>query len=816
MEEITRCELIVIEQDTQWTNVTKSMVSHLDTSRTMSIVLLQWRNLVKMMRHNLLARNKLCSHQIPITTIPSTTSVLKITVQKVKVKIQDLSSLKMIGVADIKERLYAMRNNVKAITKPHITHSVKSRNRISSFVCYDSNNWHLRLGHLSHEKLTVMKKNYHAIRCNKTDLPCHICHLAKQKRLPYSNSVSRSANVFDIVHIDIWSPMSMPSTSGHRYFLTVVDDKSRFTWLYFMKAKSEVPDLVRNFTAMISTQFGSKIKCIRSDNGREFYINDFYVENGIEHQTSCVETPQQNDIVERNHQHILGVARSLIFQSELPHYLWDYDISHAILLINKQPTKYLSYKSPYAVLYNNQPNISNLRVFGCLCYASILTSHRRKLDHRARRCNFLGLKSGVKGCIVIDISTHEIFISRNTAFYEQIFPYKNIMKNQSYAENNYPPRPIVDKIYDFTTIEQKDNQDMTRLNSDPNSAYEISDQNQILDSDSNFHDDESHTNASSYNSHHPYQEQTSLFAPRHSLRKKYRPSYLQDYHCSMMIYADNAKTNDNALIKYPLSKSMSYERLSHNHRHYSMSIYFDIEPTHYEEAIKSECWRDAIRKELTALNDNKTWIIFHLPSNKRAIGCKWVFKTKHKSDGSIERHKARLVAKGFTQTEGVDFLETFSPVIKMTTIRVIFALAFAYNWHLHQLDINTAFLHGDLKEEVYMKIPLGVHVKNPKLVCKLQKSIYGLKQASRQWHDKLTGILIQSGYTKSIADYSLFTKSSNTNFTAILVYVDDLILTGNCMTEIDYMKCLLNDKFSIKYLGQLKFFLGMEIARTTK
>lgn len=203
-----------------------------------------------------------------------------------------------------------------------------------------------------------------------------------------------------------------------------------------------------------------------------------------------------------------------------------------------------------------------------------------------------------------------------------------------------------------------------------------------------------------------------------------------------------------------------------------------IEPVHYADAVKHDCWKNAIKEELVALDKNGTWVLTELPSEKRPIGCKWVFKIKHRADGSIERYKARLVAKGFTQTEGLDYLETFSPVVKMTTIRVILSLAAANNWYLHQLDVNTAFLHGDLDKEVYMKVPPGLSA-SPNLVCKLQKSLYGLKQASRQWHAKLAGVLMDSGYVKSTADHSLFLKSTTNSFTAILVYVDDLVLTGN-------------------------------------
>jgi hypothetical protein len=137
--------------------------------------------------------------------------------------------------------------------------------------------------------------------------------------------------------------------------------------------------------------------------------------------------------------------------------------------------------------------------------------------------------------------------------------------------------------------------------------------------------------------------------------------------------------------------------------------------------MKNEHWRSAINAELSALSENNTWTLVNLPSDKRAMGCKWVIKLKLHVDGYVVRYKARLVAKGFTQTEGIDYLDTFSPVVKMTTARILMSIAASQNWPLFQLDVNTAFLHGDLSEEVYMKPPPGLHVSHPDLVCKLQR-----------------------------------------------------------------------------------------------
>jgi hypothetical protein len=172
------------------------------------------------------------------------------------------------------------------------------------------------------------------------------------------------------------------------------------------------------------------------------------------------------------------------------------------------------------------------------------------------------------------------------------------------------------------------------------------------------------------------------------------------------------------------------------------------------------------------------------------------------------------VAKGYNQVEGLDFFDKFSPVAKITTVRTLIALAAIKSWHLHQMDVNNAFLHGDLREDVYMTVPQGVTSPKPNQVCKLIKSLYGLRQASRKWYERLTSLLISQGYLQSSSDYSLFTLTKQDSFTALLVYIDDIILAGNSLAEFDRIKTIMDEEFKIKDLGKLRYFLGIEVAHS--
>jgi hypothetical protein len=238
------------------------------------------------------------------------------------------------------------------------------------------------------------------------------------------------------------------------------------------------------------------------------------------------------------------------------------------------------------------------------------------------------------------------------------------------------------------------------------------------------------------------------------------------------------------------------------------------EPADVDEALADASWRAAMKEELESIVDNQTWQLTALPGGHRAIGLKWVFKVKRGPDGEIVKYKARLVAKGYAQRQGVDFDEVYAPVARLETVRTLLALAAHNGWHVHHMDVKSAFLNGDLAEEVYVHQPPGfLDDKQPQHVLKLSKALYGLRQAPRAWYAKLDATLSELGFGRSRLEHAVYRRGDNTNFLLVGVYVDDLIITGTSDAEIQEFKAEMSRKFRMSDLGLLTYYLGIEVVQ---
>ena len=241
------------------------------------------------------------------------------------------------------------------------------------------------------------------------------------------------------------------------------------------------------------------------------------------------------------------------------------------------------------------------------------------------------------------------------------------------------------------------------------------------------------------------------------------------------------------------------------------------EPTNYEEAMMSpdsDKWLEAMKSEIGSMYENQVWTLVDLPDDRKAIENKWIFKKKTDADGNVTVYKARLVAKGFRQVQGVDYDETFSPVAMLKSVRIMLAIAAFFDYEIWQMDVKTTFLNGYLKEDLYMMQPVGfVDPKDAKKVCKLQRSIYGLVQASRSWNLRFDEVIKAFGFIQAYGEACIYKKVSGSSVAFLILYVDDILLIGNDIKLLESIKGYLNKSFSMKDLGEAAYILGIKIYR---
>jgi Reverse transcriptase (RNA-dependent DNA polymerase) len=551
------------------------------------------------------------------------------------------------------------------------------------------------------------------------------------------------------------------------------------TWVYLLKKKDEVAKVFKSFYTMIQNQFDKGIKVFRSDNGGEFVkrtLREFFVNKGIIHETTCVGTPQQNGVAERKNRHILETARSLLFEYRVPQYFWDCAVIMAVYMINRLPTKANDFHTPLNTLdkFVSIPSILNLppKIFGCVAYVHIQKQHRTKIEPNAKRCVLLGVGLNQKGYKCYDPVEKKWYVTMDVIFIENE-PYFNTYssqgENKGDDENKYMwlNETSFSEIHPSTSpVELPIHQNQTQHTYSTLTTEVISQAVNPTEFQSTNLDPEPELMSASEHEeiHKPEVDQTRTSDLEHVFRRDQmrriwiptsegmiqtdpippEPMSPEDHPMvSISNYILPLRTNrgkpskryvpedgTSETIKYPIANYVSTSKLSEPLKDFSETILSLKVPKNIEEALRDPKWVHAMDVEMEALNKNNTWSLVELPKGKKSVGCKWVYTIKFGTNGKIERYKARLVAKGFTQTYGIDFKETFSPLAKLNTVRVLLSLAANLDWPLHQFDVKNAFLHGDLKEEIYMEPPPGyTQSGTTQLVCRLHKALYGLKQS---------------------------------------------------------------------------------------
>ncbi|KAJ3705686.1 hypothetical protein LUZ61_009391 [Rhynchospora tenuis] len=481
-------------------------------------------------------------------------------------------------------------------------------------------------------------------------------------------------------------------------------------------------------------------------------------------------TPQ-NGIAERKHRHIVELGLASMNAASIPLEYWDTIFESTLFVINRLPATPNDMQSPFEKLFKQVPDYQFLHTLGCECYPLLRPYNQHKLQPRSEVCVFMGYSALHKGYKCLHIPTQRLYISRHVKFIENKFPFANLASLTT--PDSSPVVPATLTVIPHSTFPSVTTTETHHYSPVIGSSSPESVPPELVPTQ---------TEPNVTPIHHTPPPPISHHMTTRSKANKTKPKKFPGH----QLYS---------ITKYPVDISQQH-----------------TEPTCYTQAVKYPEWRQAMASELDALAKNNTWVLVDPPLQANIIGCKWLYKLKRKADGTVERYKARLVAKGYTQEEGLDYFETFSPVVKPTTIRTVLTIALANNWHVHQLDVNNAFLHGDLEETIYMQQPSGfVDSLNPDKVCLLKKALYGLKQAPRAWFHKLRDFLQSQKFQCSQSGNSVFVFQEKGTVLYILVYVDDIIITGNNMAAITGLMSTLQSAFSIKDLGQLNYFLGIQV-----
>jgi transposase InsO family protein len=724
----------------------------------------------------------------------------------------------------------------------------------------DIHTLHRRLGHISATAIHSLVR-HHAISGielidHGSPIICDSCEYAKMTcKVILKERVAPPAKRFgDEIHTDLWGPSPVNSLGGRRYYITFTDDATRYTHVDILRTKDEALDAYKTFAAWAQTQFGVKIKALRSDRGGEFTghkFTKFLQEEGTERRLTTHDTPQHNGVAESLNRRILERVRAILHHSGLPKNLWAEAVRHAVWLKNRSSTRALGNDTtPYERLYGNKPDLSSIPSWGQTGW--VHSSKGSKLDARGVEARWVGFDTKSTHAHrmywpekrAVSVERDVKFDTPNYILYPENYP----SLPQTGAPLAPPAPPAVLPLVPPAPPPPAQQAPLPPPPQAPATPAQSVPQSTLtpLSSLSRASSGGSPAMPGGLQPEAPDQPRPPPRPPSRGKGKiptepTRRSTRIPQLSVKERAIQRGEGTTGEEFDEPPSEAARRWMHPDHQHHYDSGALAADLSFTDFAyladceellEAFITESqddprtltqarsrsdwseWQSAMDREIATLEKAGTWNTVTRPTNKNIVGSKWVFRIKRRADGSIKKYKARLVAQGFTQKYGVDYFDTFSPVAKLSSFRTILAIAARNDWDTDTFDFNGAYLNGELdeNEEIYMKPPPG-YTDEGERVKRLLKSLYGLKQAGRKWYDTLSRALTDLGFQVNDADPGVFSSHDDNDTTTLAIHVDDCLITGSSPKLITDYKYELNERYPLTDLGPVHWLLGIKITR---
>ncbi|EED15089.1 conserved hypothetical protein [Talaromyces stipitatus ATCC 10500] len=673
---------------------------------------------------------------------------------------------------------------------------------------------HKRFGHPGKPRMKRLVKRMGLKLPESYDFTCEMCIQAKSVKRQNRGEVPKEKEPLKRVYIDFWGPYQ------GQYYLAIVDDATRFSWLYITdnRRTETVIEILEKWMAKEERILGKALINIRLDNAKEFAALGSWAEKkGIDLEFTEPYTPPQNGPAERLNRFILEIERAMMQQMNVPKKYWRYAVRMANFLRNRtmfSPREGEKRKSAYEMIYKKKYNLAKLKVPFCKVWFHIET--KDKLDPRAQEGVFVGYTKSSSQYLVLDRQgrvrkvTNPIFLEDQRGFISDEAGDREFTNDEAYnslIENpsvfNHTVNPVINSASTTamspTVLNHKDDVDATTAvdeshsqESTTSTTLDLADPNpSTTPSLPKTSQQDASPKRRSERIRQPTQaliesQQTEQIYGRKSRQERRR----EEREASKVSITDSSSqvSHEETRLRETANLAVAIELLLGEDDEFALRVDKRLEgeqipiPKTYEEAVNHPIygprWREAIGLEIRNLIRFGTWKFVKRSIGRSVISCKWVFDLKYGADGRLERFKARLVARGFSQQEGLDFEDTFAPVIRLESLRVLFAIAASYGMVAHLLDATNAFVGSRIDKEMFMEIPQGledhgVGPTEPDQVCEILQSLYGLRQSANLWNQKVKSFVNTIGFKPSTADSSVFI---NERGVIIALYVDDILV----------------------------------------